>query len=259
MNKKKILNLRNVAAIVACLAVLGFASCDKENKNDAMLPGQVFVTPAGPVAVGNTLVAVYTEGDIPEEAAVQVSFQWKKGSDNAAGTPTTVGNQSGYTPTTTGEYSVVVSAPGYQSKTSNVVVVTENTGNGRGTNVASKYRGVYPSTHEGVGAITLNLGENSINWAGNSTGSFADVSTGSDKTMTWALGGSWAYLYSGNNKIGIVWRYSAYGVATLQNILIGHDKVQQYQLTILSSMGITSVDISDIAETVPDIEGEIES
>ncbi|GHT28212.1 hypothetical protein AGMMS49574_02080 [Bacteroidia bacterium] len=135
----------------------------------------------------------------------------------------------------------------------------DKTGNSRGTNVASQYRGVYPSVHEGVGGITLNLGENSISWTGSSSGNFPDVSTGSDQAMTWALGGSWAYLYSGNNKIGIVWRYSALGVSTLQNILIGQDKVQLYQHTVLSQMGITSLDVSDIASTVPDIEGEIDS
>jgi hypothetical protein len=261
---KKSFFMRNVAKIlVPALAVTAvfFASCEKEEDNptDKQLPGQVFIIPAGPAAVGTYLSAIYTEGDIPEEEMVQVSIQWKNGSANASGTPTTEGNQSVYIPTTPGEYSVVVSAPGYESKTSNVVVVTEAPADAPGTGVASKYRGVYPASLVGVGGITLTLGENSITWAGSSDGSFPNVSTGSDKTMNWALGGNWAYLYSGNSKIGIVWRYSAYGVSTLQNFFIGHDKVAAYTLTILSSMGITSVDYSDIAESVPNMEGEIES
>jgi hypothetical protein len=256
-------SLRNtVKSVVAVLAaVMFFASCEKpeDNPTGKQLPGQLFIIPAGPAAVGTYLSAFYTEGDIPEEEMVQVTFQWKNGSANASGTPTTEGNQSVYIPTTPGEYSVVASAPGYESKTSNVVVVTEAPADGPGTSVAAKFQGVYPSSLEGVGGITLTLSANSITWTGASTGSFPNVSTGSEKTMNWALGGNWAYLYSGNNKIGIVWRYSAYGYSTLQNFLIGHDKVALYTTTILSSMGITPVDYSDIADTVPDMEGEIES
>jgi hypothetical protein len=271
------IKMRKVATIVASLAArvkptgfkfvavlmtataMGFASCDKEDNGGELLPGQVFIIPAGPVAVGSYLAAFYTEGDIPEKEMVQVTFQWKNGKDKAEGTPTTEGNQSVYIPNTPGEYSVVASAPGYQSKPSNVVVVTEAPADGPGTSVAAKYRGVYPSTMVNIGGITLAIGENSITWTGASTGSFPNVSTGSEKTMNWALGGNWAYLYSGNNKIGIVWRYSAYGISTLQNFFIGHDRVALYATTILSSMGITPVDYSDIADTVPNMEGEIES
>jgi hypothetical protein len=264
MNKVNF-NLRNVAMIVACFAATTmFSGCEpKEEPNGELLPGQVFITPAGPVAAGNLLVAVYTEGDILEEEATQVTFQWKKGDENINSGITTAGNQSGYTPTTPGEYYVIVSAPGYESKTSNVVAVTEAPADGPGISVASKYRGTYSTSVIGLGdgcGICVYINENNITWTGDcSEGNFPNVSTGSDKTMTWALGGSWAYLYSGSNKIGLIYTYSAYGFATLQNFLIGRDKVEQYRLTVLSSMGITSVDISDIDENVPDMEGEIES
>ncbi len=263
---KNYFNLRNVIAIVISLAaVTMFSSCDKEDDNPLtgnQLSGGIFITPSGPVAVGTQLIAHYTEGDKPQSETTEVTFQWKKGSTNITVPPSGEFNLSTYTPDSPGEYSVVVSAAGYQSKTSNIVVVTAVEGEPPGSNIAAKYRGQYPAhSSEYLGGEDVAIGalqayENSIGWTGGSNGQFTNVSTGSDKAMNWALGGTWAYLYSDNAKIGIILAYSAFGFSERKMLITGHRYVQAFLLTVASSMGITSVDISDIAETVKDVSGE---
>jgi hypothetical protein len=73
------------------------------------LSGDINISPSGSVAVNTQLRATYSGSE-------WVSYQWKKGN-------TIVMNSNVYTPTEAGSYTVTVSAPGYNSKTSAVIDV----------------------------------------------------------------------------------------------------------------------------------------
>jgi len=79
------------------------------------LSGTVTISPTGSVQIGATLTAIYSENENG------VSYQWYK--DQSA-----IANATGetYTPTEVGEYTVTVSLAGYNSKTSDSVIVTFN-------------------------------------------------------------------------------------------------------------------------------------
>ena len=92
-------------------------SCDDDDGTDTgdgdnSLSGSITISPSGTVNVGTTLTANYTGTET-------VRYQWKKGTSNV-GT-----NINRYTPTTTGTYTVTVSAEGYDPKTSAEVTVKD--------------------------------------------------------------------------------------------------------------------------------------
>jgi len=194
-----------------------------------------------------------------EKNGSNINGQTGTGNAPFNGTPFTFS----YTPQEAGDYSVTVSADGFANKTSNVVKVTGSVGGGHGTNVSAKYRGIYPDhASEKVAGVDEDLthvmvNETTITWVGGTNGSFSNVSTGSDQNMTWALGGTWAYLFSGNNKIGIVYTYSAFGYATVMEVVIGHDYVQAFVTTVASSMGMGSIGYADIDASVKNVAGEM--
>jgi hypothetical protein len=125
---KNLLRLLGIAALVAVIG-FSFVACGdggggggggRPNPNpnpnpggDSELSGNITITPAEPVTIGDKLTAVYS-GDEP------VSYQWKRGTTNV-GT-----NSDTHTPSQAGSYTVTVSAPGYTSKTSNAVTVNGN-------------------------------------------------------------------------------------------------------------------------------------
>jgi len=74
------------------------------------LSGTITISPSTGVNIGTELSATYSGREA-------VSYQWKKDGSN-------VGNNSNtYTPTAAGSYTVTVSAPGYNSKTSEPVTL----------------------------------------------------------------------------------------------------------------------------------------
>jgi len=107
MTKHK-LNLRNVAAIVACLAVTMFASCKKETPD---LNGTVTISPTANVYTGDELTAAYS-------GVEKVTWQWNKGGTAIGGA-----TSDKYTPTEAGSYTVTASVKGYNDKTSAAVEV----------------------------------------------------------------------------------------------------------------------------------------
>ncbi|MDR2701566.1 MAG: leucine-rich repeat protein [Spirochaetaceae bacterium] len=75
------------------------------------LSGNITISPSSGVTTGTELTAAYSGSET-------VSYQWKNGETN-------VGiNANKHTPTAAGTYTVTVSAPGYNSKTSAAVTVT---------------------------------------------------------------------------------------------------------------------------------------
>ena len=109
-------SLWKAPAFIVCLAfVLVLAGCrgggrSGSGSNMIDLAGEVTITPAGPVAVGTVLTAHY-------DGHENVTFQWRRGNINI-GTA-----QADFVPTEAGNYTVVVGAAGFRSKTSNTVAV----------------------------------------------------------------------------------------------------------------------------------------
>jgi len=88
------------------------------------LSGNINISPNTGVIVGTELTAVYSGSEA-------VSYQWKKDGANV-GT-----NSNKYTPTSAGNYTVTVSASGYNSKTSAAVTVTAGNTNPSGNIVVN--------------------------------------------------------------------------------------------------------------------------
>ena len=106
--------------VIALAAVVGLSlgDCSAEPASgDPALSGNITINPAGPVTAGTQLSALY----IGSETGLSLRYQWKKGGTNVGR------NSPFYTPPEAGSYTVTVSAPGYQSKTSAAVTVTDNT------------------------------------------------------------------------------------------------------------------------------------
>jgi hypothetical protein len=112
----------SIFGIIAMAAIMVFATtaCDDSggggDGGDPALSGTISITVNGDVSstaeTGDTLAAVYSGTE-------SVSYQWKKGNDNAGTGATLV-------PDTAGSYTVTVSASGYKSKTSAAVTVSES-------------------------------------------------------------------------------------------------------------------------------------
>jgi hypothetical protein len=105
-------------AIITLMAMFALAGCKTEADDNGALDlagtikiqkGGVDVTAAN---TGDTLTAAYSGTE------TGITYQWKKGGTNVATGQT-------YTPTTTGSYTVTVSATGYNPKTSAAVTVTQ--------------------------------------------------------------------------------------------------------------------------------------
>ena len=140
-----------------------------------------------------------------------------------------------------------------------------NGGGNPGTNVATKYRFTSNSTHSsewtGPGnndetGITVTVGENTITWVGGTGGSFTNVSTDSDKNLNGgSMVGTWAYLYSGSNKIGFVIAFSNLA-GGIKQVFTGKRHVQAFMLTTGATLLGVSDFSSEIAESVKNISGE---
>ena len=102
--------MRNVAAIAACLAVTMFASCKKDTPD---LNGTVTISPTANVFTGTELTAAYSGTE-------KVTWQWNKNETAINGA-----TAEKYTPTEAGNYTVTANAAGYNSKTSVVVEVLQ--------------------------------------------------------------------------------------------------------------------------------------
>ena len=140
-----------------------------------------------------------------------------------------------------------------------------------GANIAAKYRFTSNEhSSEWIGPtpddeadITVTVGETTITWTGGTNGSFTNVSTGDDKNLSGGtMIGTWAYLYSGNNKIGIAIAYSDLA-GGIKMVFTGKRHVQAFMMTVgatlldVSALKISAESVySDIAESVINISGE---
>jgi hypothetical protein len=107
--------MKRFFAVVAVVAVLGFAGCDDgddDNTGDKVLSGNISISPAT-ATVGMELSANYSGNEA-------VNYQWNKGGSAISGKTAQT-----FTPTEVGTYTVTVSLAGYKSKTSGAVMVAE--------------------------------------------------------------------------------------------------------------------------------------
>ncbi|MCL2791844.1 MAG: hypothetical protein FWD87_02025 [Spirochaetaceae bacterium] len=105
-------NTFKLIGIIAFAAIIGFSmvGCgDDDDKGTPDLKGSIAVTPTS-AGMGTELAATYSGSET-------VTYQWKRGATNV-GT-----NSNKFMPTEAGDYTVTVSATGYNSKTSSVVNV----------------------------------------------------------------------------------------------------------------------------------------
>ena len=102
--------MRNVAAIAACLTVTMFASCKKDPKI-LDLNGTVSISPTPIAFTGDELAATYSGSEA-------VTWQWNKGGEAISGA-----TANKYKPADAGTYSVTASAKGYNSKSATVDVL----------------------------------------------------------------------------------------------------------------------------------------
>jgi len=130
--------------IIALAAIIefSFSACgDGEggNNGDPDLSGSITISPSGTVFTNTELTATYSGNEA-------VSYQWKNGTNNV-GT-----NSDKFTPTEAGSYTVTVNATGYNSKTSDTVIVT------------TSYYAKWESTVGRFQPYTLTVTADSIEW-----------------------------------------------------------------------------------------------
>jgi len=89
----------------------GTATVTVNDPNLSILSGDISISPAGSVTVGTQLTATYSGSET-------VVYQWIKDGKNVGS------NSNKHTPYEPGDYTVMVSANGYNSKLSNAVTVT---------------------------------------------------------------------------------------------------------------------------------------
>jgi len=139
MNKRKLFFILTAAVLLIATACSGSFSDpgggtgigggggggddDKNSSSskDSTLSGTITISPDTNVTVGTLLTATYTGYET-------VKYQWKKGSDKVGSGLET------YTPQEAGKFTVIVSAKGFQDKTSNTVTVTVAGSNPGGSN-----------------------------------------------------------------------------------------------------------------------------
>ena len=127
---------RMLIVMMMAAMVMGFMGCRLNSDDRLDLTGTITVTPNTGVVVGMELTASYAG---PED----VTFQWRRGNTN-------VGTGETFTPTEAGNFTVTVSADGFNSLTSAVVNVSAN-GAGSGdngnkepsTDIPEQFRGLF--------------------------------------------------------------------------------------------------------------------
>jgi len=166
------------AVIIALAAVIVFSMAGCENPTgtggDKVLTGDITISAAGGSFTINTeLTANYTGTE-------DVDYQWKKNNTAITGATTTK-----YTPTEAGSYTVTVSAPGYESKTSKAVEVTNPLLTLSGTITISPNTDVeidteLTATYSGTETVTFqwhkdgdNVGTNSDKYTPTEAGSYS--------------------------------------------------------------------------------------
>jgi hypothetical protein len=114
MNTRKTFGYGLIAVIVTlAFAALSLTGCENPaGSGFKNLAGNISITPVGTATTGTELTAAYSGTET-------VSYQWYKN-----GTAIPGATNIKYTPSEAGSYTVTVSAPGYNSKTSAAVTVT---------------------------------------------------------------------------------------------------------------------------------------
>jgi hypothetical protein len=182
-----------ISILAMVILILCFSACDnggegperepKREPEPSDLEGYISITPDTNVILGTELTANYSGTET-------VSYQWKRDGTN-------VGTDNTYKPTRVGEYTVTVSAAGYNSKTSAAVTVhpvPDLTGDISitpdknvivGTELTANYSGTETVSYQWVG----NMVNPDTFWN-------YRVTVGTDKTYTPTVDGSYTVTVS---------------------------------------------------------------
>jgi hypothetical protein len=217
---KRIFYLRNVATIVACLAATTiFSGCEKDPDpiDEITAPGAVVNLTA---TAGNGQVTVTWETPTDDGGADITGYELTADNWTAKVTKPPYQWTHTFTGLTNGtEYTFKVRAVNEKGAGAESAATATPQGNPAdpgqpGTEIAVKYRGEYsgdncygdPDAFYGVITLTANKILFKRNEEAPSEEMFDNVSTGTDHVVTYFVTlGTWAYLYSGITKIGLVW------------------------------------------------------
>ena len=161
--------------IMAAMMVFLFVGCEEPKTENLELSGDIKVTPNS-ATIGTELTAYYYGMEI-------VSYKWKKDNTDIAGN-----NSYKFTPDETGTYTVTLSSPGYNSKTSDPVIVSaivigdglELSGSIKitpnpattGLELTAVYDGIEDITYQWIKDLTDEVGENSNKYTPSEPGSY---------------------------------------------------------------------------------------
>ena len=153
-------------------------------------------------------------------------------------------------------YMVIAGCGGNTDETENENTSNTTNGNSNGSGVASIYQGVYQDANNKPVTITAN----SIKYAVASSGgvtvfsTLSDISTSGGGNFSYGgKAGTWVYIYSLNNKIGVVVR-SGIDPNWITKIFIGKELVKS--LSLNNEYHISDILYSDIDETAPSISAD---
>jgi len=217
-------------AFIVLVAIIGFSftACDEDGDNDFIdnsnkyLSGILTITPNTNIVVGTKLTANYTGSE-------NVSFQWNRIRDDV-----TVGNSKEFSPSEAASYTVTISAAGYISRTSGVVVVSSNI-TWTAVPANNVFSGVISASHfimygnnkfvAGYGSL-LGTSTDGINWTVSNYAfdryAVNDIAWGSNKFVAVGYGGNIATSTNGTTWTAVT--NKPFGTSNIYSIIYGNSR-----------------------------------
>ena len=177
---------KTMALILFIMQVLCYIACNGDS-GAPDLSGNITISPNIGIVIGTVLTATYSGTET-------VTYQWKRGNINV-GT-----NLNSYTPDQTGNYSVTVSATGFNSKTSASVNVLQWLGEYKeGDGVGGFLVGGSTITLNSDGTVTMS------NWTETTPFTSFIIEEGGTISGVGEIIAEWAYIsFDGGAKAGIL-------------------------------------------------------